>query len=227
MLTVVLATTSHCASSIRETKHNLSAIRETKHNLSANHAGGNIEDDELCVYCHTPNAAKSSFLNGLAWNKQMHGSTFEMYQSGKKMTQEESSSNPSLACLSCHDGINAINVVPMVTESNRRTPGLPSFADGAAVASAQSIPGVIAGMAVGSGKENNHPTSIDYRSGIAGLKETGTALYGWTGAKSVSDLLRNNKIECGSCHDPHEARNATFLRVANRGSAVCLGCHNK
>jgi predicted CXXCH cytochrome family protein len=33
-------------------------------------------------------------------------------------------------------------------------------------------------------------------------------------------------VECASCHDPHTA-NATFLRVSNAGSAVCLSCHVK
>lgn len=33
-------------------------------------------------------------------------------------------------------------------------------------------------------------------------------------------------VECASCHDPHTA-NATFLRIPNSGSAVCLACHVK
>lgn len=33
-------------------------------------------------------------------------------------------------------------------------------------------------------------------------------------------------VECASCHDPHTA-NATFLRISNAGSAVCLACHVK
>ena len=44
-------------------------------------------------------------------------------------------------------------------------------------------------------------------------------------------------VECASCHDPHvsfgqagpngKTAGATFLRVANTGSAVCLSCHTK
>ncbi|QSX37699.1 cytochrome c3 family protein [Shewanella sedimentimangrovi] len=34
-------------------------------------------------------------------------------------------------------------------------------------------------------------------------------------------------VECASCHDPHQADTATFLRIDNRGSAVCLACHVK
>lgn len=43
------------------------------------------------------------------------------------------------------------------------------------------------------------------------------------------------EVECASCHDPHGVPsagpgtvfNATFLRVNNIGSAVCLTCHSK
>jgi hypothetical protein len=43
------------------------------------------------------------------------------------------------------------------------------------------------------------------------------------------------EVECASCHDPHgvpsagpgSVFNATFLRVTNTGSAVCLSCHTK
>ena len=34
-------------------------------------------------------------------------------------------------------------------------------------------------------------------------------------------------VECATCHDPHGTTNATFLRIANTGSALCLACHDK
>ena len=34
-------------------------------------------------------------------------------------------------------------------------------------------------------------------------------------------------VECGSCHDPHNTVTATFLRMSNSGSALCLACHDK
>lgn len=34
-------------------------------------------------------------------------------------------------------------------------------------------------------------------------------------------------VECASCHDPHTGTNATFLRISNASSAVCLACHSK
>ena len=46
------------------------------------------------------------------------------------------------------------------------------------------------------------------------------ALYTRTG----DDIPR---VEYGSCHDPHNTANGTFLRKSNAGSGVCLTCHNK
>jgi predicted CXXCH cytochrome family protein len=38
-------------------------------------------------------------------------------------------------------------------------------------------------------------------------------------------------VECGSCHDPHEAAATTtevsFMRIENNNSNVCLSCHVK
>jgi hypothetical protein len=39
-------------------------------------------------------------------------------------------------------------------------------------------------------------------------------------------------VECGSCHDPHNASSSTdtqvaFLRTSNAASAVCVACHTK
>jgi predicted CXXCH cytochrome family protein len=36
-------------------------------------------------------------------------------------------------------------------------------------------------------------------------------------------------VECGSCHDPHETVNPTFLRISNTDtpSGLCLTCHVK
>lgn len=197
----------------------VSNIKGTKHNLSMlNGAVGNGEEDEMCVYCHTPNAPRSDFSGALKWNKSPKTKSFVMYGTDRAEDNVSIGNNPSLACLGCHDGISAINVVPKISESGRTAAGTLQLTS-AAFSSSLAIPGT--------GKENNHPISVPYREGVAGLKSPGESLNGWSGAKNIDDLLRNNKIECGSCHDPHEATNGTFLRVSNRNSSVCLGCHSK
>jgi predicted CXXCH cytochrome family protein len=50
---------------------------------------------------------------------------------------------------------------------------------------------------------------------------TRAASAGYTGQTAAEPF-----VECASCHDPHTTT-ATFLRIANTGSAVCLACHIK
>jgi len=60
---------------------------------------------------------------------------------------------------------------------------------------------------------------------------------GGNGTRNKTDMILYNRsfptdgtgpsVECASCHDPHNGDNATFLRIANSGSAVCLSCHVK
>jgi predicted CXXCH cytochrome family protein len=35
------------------------------------------------------------------------------------------------------------------------------------------------------------------------------------------------RVECTSCHSPHDNGNGKFLRISNQGSAMCLTCHDK
>lgn len=206
----------------------VSNIRETKHNLSAHsHQGNaNVTDDELCIYCHTPNGQKSSYGSQPLWNKTVKEQTFMIYSSiNTESLGDLPSSNSSMACLSCHDGINAINILANAPGSGGKIiqavntmpmgTGLPSLSIGDEN-----------GMFIVS-KGMNHPVSVTYNIGVAGLKTPGTPLIGWAGAKTIDNLLKNNKVECGSCHDPHEATNGTFLRISNAAGSLCIGCHAK
>lgn len=35
------------------------------------------------------------------------------------------------------------------------------------------------------------------------------------------------RVECTSCHNPHDNAQGYFLRMSNRGSALCFACHIK
>ncbi len=128
------------------------------------------------------------------------------------------------ACLSCHDGVSALNSI--VNEAGAGKSGPANVAFGATPA---GVAAVISGAAtnIGTNLADDHPVSITYTAGKASLKATSTALTGWEGATSIANLLRSNKVECSSCHDPHTSTNGLFLRVSNSGSALCLGCHGK
>lgn len=72
---------------------------------------------------------------------------------------------------------------------------------------------------------------VDTAGGTGGTRQkTDLLLYargpgagggGYTGQTEAEPF-----VECASCHDPHTS-NATFLRIQNTASAVCLACHVK
>ncbi len=229
----------------------MATITGSLHDLSAT-GGGTIKanagqsNDELCVYCHTPHAANTGFVGAPLWNKAADYSAnpFKMYGATATNTAGTTLSgvstdvqpnNPSKACLSCHDGVNAVNSMVNAPGSGGYTAAGASVAFGAATAGTDVL--MPAGVTqIGTDLTNDHPISITYTAGKASLKAVGTALIGtWTtpsGNQNISDLLRDSKVECSSCHDPHLGENDTFLRrtgtsFSNEGSKVCLSCHEK
>ena len=204
----------------------------TPHDLGALGVSGT--NGEICVFCHTPHGAQSAFDGAPLWNKaDANASSFTMYGAtigGTAQAAEPSSS--SLACLSCHDGVSAIDSIVNAPGS-----GLNSITGTQKLDGTGGYTLVNDNAIIGTTLVNDHPVSIDYTDGRASLKdstEAGTVLVGWVGATDVEDLLRDGKVECGSCHDPHNGyapdQNGTqvnYLRYTNANSALCLGCHDK
>lgn len=210
-------------------------IANTKHNLSSTGTGtikanAGQNNDEICVYCHTPHGANTAFTGAPLWNKATPTGTFTMYGttlSGNATDTAANLGSISKACLSCHDGVSAINSMVNAPGAGGYNSAGANVAFGATAAgTALTMPAGV--TQIGTDLTNDHPISITYdTTGKAGLKATTTTLTGWTGAGTIADLLRSSKVECSSCHDPHEGTNALFLRKANAGSALCLGCHQK
>jgi len=221
------------------------AISGTKHDLTATAwTGDDTEDNgELCVYCHTPHAANTSFTGAPIWNKGTPAGPFTLYGTTVAgNTAGESGDNatvnaPSMACLSCHDGVSAVNSVVNAPGS-----GLDSADGDAFVGTGAQVLSSIAADAsgasvIGTDLSNDHPVSIVYTEGDAGLRLKTYDISSWTGATTIQDVLRDtggvDYVECGSCHDPHDgastggASSVSFLRVANTASTLCLGCHDK
>jgi len=107
----------------------------------------------------------------------------------------------SLICLSCHNGVVASSTVASshVLLSAHRT-----------------------GFQVGSFSTRDHPIGIEYMSRKEGYKPRAEVLA----VKNVP--LPQGRVECVSCHDPHNATGvAKMLVMSNRRSALCLECHEK
>jgi len=247
------------ATSIKDTKHNLGTTgTQTIHATSGT--------DEVCVFCHTPHGG----VNGSAplWNKglptpavyQLYGST-----GGESATldgQVLAVGSVSQACLSCHDGTQAM-------DNFINAPGSGGYnASGASAGYSWTVgTGLMPDGVTKLGEDlrNDHPIGVQYCGGgitdNAGAQagtckdpdfnaptssSINTLLQFWvdsaggtTGTREKTDMILYRRtftaggsavgpsVECGSCHDPHNYSNPTFLRIANTGSNLCLSCHKK
>lgn len=222
------------AGSISGSPHDLSAV--------AGLSSSGLDNGEICVYCHTPHAANSAFSGAPLWNKATPSGTFTMYGSTIAGTATDATpASPSLACLSCHDGVSSIDSIVNAPGSGlNAVAGTKNIVSGLTTTYGGNIGGAPGTATTGNPNlSNDHPVSIIYDATKAGLRATTTTLTditttAWVGATTIANLLRNTRVECGSCHDPHNGGNTqgsatevNFLRHSNQASKLCIGCHNK
>jgi hypothetical protein len=267
----------------------LTGIANTKHNLSSTGAAGQNKTsstDEICVFCHTPHGADTTAPAPL-WNKSLaslSGNTYKTYESLGSTTidgafatdgvNNTSVGSVSLACLSCHDGTQAMDNIINAPGSGGYSAngggvnGLAYTWTGARVDANGKLTNATDTLAMlDTDLSNDHPIGIQYCGGGQSTTATtgacvdkdfkapstrliGTKQVWWVdtaggtaGQREKSDMILYTRtfgtatgpsVECASCHDPHvesgtgtPTAGATFLRVANAGSAVCLSCHVK
>lgn len=176
------------------------------------------DDESICIFCHTPRGSNSDYSGNFVWdsNTLITETTYVVYNDREKDENGETV-NSSKACLGCHDGVNAVNSIFKLESSASKDSSIHNDLE----------------------FDKGHPISIEYDdtkaslnplSGAIGSKTKGYQSV-WTtpdGSQNIESLLKNNKIECSSCHDPHLGENSLFLRVkSNEKSSLCLGCHSK
>ena len=171
----------------------------------------------ICIYCHTPH--NSVVAAAPLWNRNASAETFTMYNSTNSGTLDMTVAlvpDPfSAACLSCHDGVTAM-------DSMVNTPY------GYVTAATNNL---VTWGAVGTNLTNDHPISIEYDTTKDGeFVSIGTGVVGslplFPGTATAATAA--NQVECASCHDVHDQdTNFPFLRMSNAGSALCLNCHVK
>lgn len=145
-------------------------IANTKHNLGSTGTTGNNKTSataEICVFCHTPHASNTGVTAPL-WNKPTNNGTYTTYSTATSSTIDGSVDNSgiSLACLSCHDGSQAMDSV-----INSPGSGLGSgrLATSGAWAGPRQTDGALTGIANlldgTAGLSNDHPIGIQYCGG--------------------------------------------------------------
>ena len=244
-------------------------ILETKHNLAQKGSGASgaltaeerrIRSREVCVFCHTPgqvelqeaaNAEPSKTRVVATWQKSIEANfSFSLFddigRSGAASAGGEPVGSVSMACLSCHDSVQAFGVaqgdqgdhpfgVPYRGAVPRGT-SASQFRDrvlGAMSAEGGDTPFRV-GMVI-----NDDSEFRPVRSGVVNKREVWWAAVADTGQRTKSDLPLYPRrvsspggyeqipfVECTSCHDPHVAREV-FLRTPNDNSKLCMTCHIK
>jgi len=150
------------------TKHNLSTVGNTGATATFTPTSGN---SELCVFCHTPHGSDTSASVPL-WNRVLSApTTYTTYNSLGTTTLTGAIApvgSVSLACLSCHDGTTAMNVMINQPGSGGYNPA------GAAWAGTWTGTGQTSGLLgtstsitrIGVDLRNDHPIGIQYGGGM-------------------------------------------------------------
>ncbi len=179
------------------------SIVNTPHNLN-NYPGISIPGNQVCLPCHTPHNALVSGDQGVLWNHAETTQTFVMYKSTAGQPE-----GPSKLCLSCHDGVTAID-----NYGGNGGTGI-----------------VMTGRAkLGTDLSNDHPIGIQYPSALpAEFRDPSTFAPGIGGGPGVRLVEINSieRVECTSCHNVHNNGLGNFLRVPLQESYLCLQCHIK
>ncbi len=164
---------------------------------------------EICIVCHTPHNADATVTDAPLWNHQVTAATFTVYTSSTLDATVGQPDGNSKLCLSCHDGTVAIDNFGGATSGTVYIDGSDSL---------------------GTSLADDHPISFDYNTALAtadgDLFDPSTASSG-LGSTIAADMLFNNRLQCASCHDVHNAGIDNLLVKSNAASALCLTCHDK
>ena len=209
-------------------------VEDTKHNLSTTVGADQITDrstneDQICIFCHTPHEASPAVP---LWNHtQSVVAAYGVYDSSVSSSMDAADvtdigggTDVSNLCMSCHDGTVGVNDLGNPANDTGANPTMGSGNE--LNASAQ----IAAGRATNLGNDltNDHPVNFTYDGTLAtndGELATPSSAA-WVDAAQTVPLF-SSKVQCASCHDPHDNTNSPFLVRTNAGSQLCLTCHQK
>lgn len=201
---------------IRMTLHNLSAVSPNE--IRA------VKEDAVCVFCHAPHGAVT---RRALWNRPLEtGSVFRVFKSLGSVGGMRQPDGASKMCLSCHDGSISIGKLANRKKTLRIKGG--SGFGGVPRKSQAWLGSNLAGL---------HPVSVNYSDSVRHWATMRSRrIIGvetrFTGASLVPrDLLdREGKVQCTSCHDPHEDKyyqSGVVPHFSRRPTVeeICVSCH--
>jgi len=165
-------------------------IENSKHDLreNANTTSGGTKitgATEICVFCHTPHGSNVDVAAPL-WNKTT-GTASVGYASSTLDGTAVLTGSPSLACLSCHDGSQAMNTI-INAPSDAPSAGNAGYnynASGQLYGTTSAAAGIMVNNIanLGTNLQNDHPVAIPYAGGGWSTADIGT----------TSDFINNAK----------------------------------
>ncbi len=193
-------------------------IKGSSHDFAQSKNAAYNSTGELCIVCHAPHGTDPTAVP--LWNHHTTSQVFNTYIGykfslpgyvGSTITQPDGASK---LCLSCHDGVSAMNQFGGMFQGPSGTP-LPMTTNDR----------------MGTDLTNDHPISFVYNTTLATtdgrLKDPATATTSLGGTIATDLLDINGKVQCPSCHEVHDPTIYRFGKISNAGSALCLTCHNK
>ena len=174
----------------------MAQISGTKHNLGSTSTAGNNQTSstgEICVFCHRPHAADVSTAGVPLWNKRLNTGSATAFTTYSSSTMNAIGANDglagattigsvSLACLSCHDGTQAMDNVLNApgsggySSTGGGTAGLGWTWSGSRVDTDGFMTNAATTLAMlGRDLSNDHPIGIQYCGGGPRVGSTGTA----------------------------------------------------
>lgn len=192
-------------------------ISGTAHDMSGE-TWNTAATNQLCGTCHVPHNALV-IAQAPLWSHTTSIAAYSMYTSAVSSTFDAtpgvSPDGNSKLCLSCHDGTvaldNFIGGANLSGHINDEYPGTTAF--------------------VGTDLSNDHPISFIYDAALVtldgGLNPVTDPSNLPGGGTIHDDLLFADKMQCASCHNPHDDFYGSFQRMNNDNSELCLTCHNK
>ena len=162
-----------------------------------------------CGACHVPHHASTTDVGVPLWNPandhDLSGMT--IYSSSTLDASVGTPDGDSKLCLSCHDGTGSSSAVGGVGDN---------FTDDIS---------------------NMHPVSFTYDDSLAAsdgeLHPPSSTITALTGTIAEDLLDDNSKVQCTSCHDPHNTSvpGTKNLKIVNTvgpgGGELCKTCHDK
>jgi hypothetical protein len=220
------------------------SIVNSPHNLATQ----TTATGDVCVFCHTPHTARpAGEVEAPLWNKPdgTAPAAFTTYDSSTLDGTILAVGSVSAACLTCHDGQQAMDTVINAPGTDGIVPTGQEIDAGAI----GTIAGVNGGAAnLGQDLSNDHPIGAPYGGGfttapatadpdfVAPVSATINGQLRWwvdtggtgIGTREKTDMILYSRadgvatdayVECGSCHDPHVGE-AADTAGNTAGSAV-------